>query len=177
MWQCDDFAQLLVGVTRVGVGCDVDLYALVELGCGGFAGAFDGVGSVEKVSRDGCVDLAVALAVFLCGHVGKVLFVMIVLRCLVDDEYAHASGGAFDDVHGGVDVVGVQLFYFGLGDLLELVAGDGTGDCSTGGFGTGFDACGLFDERRCGRRFDDEGEGSVGVDVDGGTDDHAALGR
>ena len=46
VWQRDDFAELLVGVARVGVGCDVYLYALVELGGCGFAGALDGVGGV-----------------------------------------------------------------------------------------------------------------------------------
>ena len=50
VWQRDDFAQLLVGVARVGVGCEVDLDALVELcGCG-LAGEFDSVVGVEEVS-------------------------------------------------------------------------------------------------------------------------------
>ena len=76
VWQRDDFAQLLVGVARVGVGCDVDLYALIELGGSGFACTLDGVGGIEKVSRYGCVDLAIALAVFFVWACRDVLLVM-----------------------------------------------------------------------------------------------------
>ena len=42
----------------------------------------------------------------------------------VGDGDAHGPGGPGDDVHRGVDVVGVQVGHLGLGDLLDLGLAD-----------------------------------------------------
>src|SRR4051812_43761751 len=43
---------------------------------------------------------------------------------LADDLDAHRAGGPFDLAHRRFDVVGVEVGHLGLGDLLELGAGD-----------------------------------------------------
>ena len=43
---------------------------------------------------------------------------------LTFDADAHGAGGALDDLHGGVDVVGVEVGELGLRDLAHLVAGE-----------------------------------------------------
>ena len=49
-----------------------------------------------------------------------------VIRCgLLRDLDAHAAGRALDDLHRGVDVVGVEVGHLGLGDRADLVARDG----------------------------------------------------
>src|SRR5215218_8114048 len=40
---------------------------------------------------------------------------------------AHLTSGAGDDLHRGVDVVGVEVGHLGLGDLADLVLGEPAG--------------------------------------------------
>ena len=40
------------------------------------------------------------------------------------DRDAHGAGGAGDDLRRLVDVVGVEVFLLGLGDLADLIEGD-----------------------------------------------------
>src|SRR6478672_2131406 len=42
------------------------------------------------------------------------------------DGDAHRTGGALDDLHRGLDVVGVEVGLLGLGDLPDLVTGEPT---------------------------------------------------
>ena len=77
------------------------------------------------------------------------------------DGHAHVVGGASDDAHGGLDLVGVEVGELGLGNLLELIAGDGAdllADTLGGALG---DARSLLDEDGGGRGLEDEGEGLV----------------
>ena len=70
-------------------------------------------------------------------------------------------GGASDDAHGGLDLVGVEVGELGLGNLLELIAGDGAdllADTLGGALG---DASSLLDEDGGGGGLEDEGEGLV----------------
>jgi hypothetical protein len=66
--QRHDFSELLVGVARIGVGRNVYLNALVELGGGGFARELEGFVDVKGILWTRGDDLTVAFAVFLGWH-------------------------------------------------------------------------------------------------------------
>ena len=93
----------------------------------------------------------------------------------VRDGHAHRAGGALDDEHGVLDVVGVEVGHLGLGDLTHLGLGD-RGDLRGPRVrGTLLDAGSLEDEPRSGRGLEDERERAVLVDRDLDRDDLAAL--
>ena len=153
-------AHDLVGVAHVDAEAKMDFDGLVELGAGQRleqAHAFEG--SVETVGLDGILGGGVGAALgghsrTSCGadgdrvasHVGgrAVSPAMVGVPLLYLD--AHAAGGALDDLHRGVDVVGVEIGRFGLGDGADLFARSGTDLVAVGLAGTLVDAEGLAQE-------------------------------
>jgi hypothetical protein len=104
--------DLLVGVTRVDAQVDGDLDAFVELGLGvgldQLDGLFDRMG--ETVAGPGLDALG-------SSHV-----------LALHDLKTHRTGGALDDLGGGLDVVGVEVLHLLGGDVAQLGAGDLAGD-------------------------------------------------
>ena len=45
---------------------------------------------------------------------------------LVGNRNAHITGSAFDDPHGRLNVIGIEIRHFGLGDLFKLISRDRT---------------------------------------------------
>src|SRR3954453_1111864 len=78
----------------------------------------------------------------------------------------HRAGGALDDLHRGLDVVGVEVGHLGRGDLADLVLGQPTDLLLVGNAGALLEAGGLLDELGRGRRLGDERERPVFVDRD-----------
>src|SRR6201747_2691975 len=89
---------------------------------------------------------------------------------------AHRAGGALDDLHRRVDVVGVQVRQLGGGDLAHLVLGQLADLVLLRDTGTLGDAGGLLDQLGGGRRLGGERERPVLVDVDLDGDDVSAHG-
>src|SRR5665647_1118396 len=81
--------------------------------------------------------------------------------CLLLYLDAHAAGGALDDLHRGVDVVGVEIWRLGLGDGADLLAGHRADLLAVGLAGTLVDAEGLAQQHGGRRRLGDEGEGAI----------------
>src|SRR5213595_2125162 len=79
---------------------------------------------------------------------------------------AHGAGGALDDLHRGVDVVGVQVGQLGGGDLAHLVLGQLADLVLLRDTRALRDAGGLLDQLGGGRGLRDEREGPVLVDGD-----------
>jgi hypothetical protein len=98
------------------------------------------------------------------------------LRCVLRQTCdAHRAGGAGDDLHRAVDVVGVEVLHLGLGDLADLVPGQLADLDLVRLAGALLDAGGLLDQLGGRRRLGDEGERAVLVDRDLDRDDVAAL--
>src|SRR6202165_121558 len=91
------------------------------------------------------------------------------------DRDTHRPGGAGDDLGGGVDVVGVEVFLLGLSDLADLVPGD-LGDLGLVRLAGALRHAGRLEQQLGrGRRLQREGEAAVLVDGDLHGDDVAAL--
>src|SRR5690606_17620863 len=91
------------------------------------------------------------------------------------DRDAHGTGGAGDDLLGGVQVVGVQVGHLGGGDLANLVTRDLRDLVLVRLAGALVHTRGLEDHLGGRRRLRDEGEGAVLVDRNLHRDDPAAL--
>src|SRR4051794_32855648 len=76
----------------------------------------------------------------------------------------HRAGGALDDLHGGVDVVGVEVGHLGGGDLADLVLGQPADLLLVGHAGALLQTGSLLDQLGRGRRLGDERERAVLVD-------------
>src|SRR5690606_21055858 len=96
-------------------------------------------------------------------------------RPSVGDADAHGTGGAGNDLGGGVGVVGVEVDHLALGDLADLVLGERPDLVGVRRTRTLADACRLLDELGGRRGLGDEGEGTVFVDRDLHRDDVATL--
>ena len=163
----DDASDLLVGVTGVDAETAVELDGLVEFRLAGFDGEFQ---RLSDFVRFGSVVRFDRIYVFLTA------FHSYTSR-LVDDDDAHAAGGAGDHAASGLQRGCVEVGHFGLGDLFDLRFGD-LGDFVTIGFGgAALDAAGFLDEHGCGRGLELEREAAVGVDRDDDGDDESRLRR
>ena len=91
------------------------------------------------------------------------------------DLYAHASSGAFNDFHCGLDIVRGKVYHLLLGDFLDLRLSDGT--CLRRKILTGAFILPDFlqDETTCWRGLRDEVEAAVLVDRDLDRNDGATL--
>ena len=89
------------------------------------------------------------------------------------DLYAHASSGAFNDFHCGLDIVRGKVYHLLLGDFLDLRLSDGT--CLRRKILTGAFILPDFlqDETTCWRGLRDEVEAAVVVDIDFNWNDFA----
>jgi hypothetical protein len=96
---------------------------------------------------------------------------------LSDYLNSHRASGAFDLLHGGVDVVGVEVGHLGLGDLANLLAADPAGRLTLRGLRAFLDPGRLAQQVRGGRRLEDERERAVLEDRDLGRDDLTGLVR
>jgi len=97
------------------------------------------------------------------------------MRChLGGDGDAHLACGALDDLHRGVDVVGVEVGHLGLSDLADLRLGDAAGLDLVRLARALLQASGLEDESGRGRCLEGEVECAVLVDRDLYRD-HVAL--
>src|SRR5258706_4078430 len=79
---------------------------------------------------------------------------------------AHAAGAARNGAHRGLEVGGGQVGGLGLGHFLDLLAGDLAHLVGIGRAAPLFNADGLADQHRGGRRLHDEGEGTIRIHGD-----------
>src|SRR3954453_20829472 len=91
------------------------------------------------------------------------------------DGDTHGAGGPLDDLHGRVDVAGVEVDELALGDLADLVAGEPADLVLLRDARALGDAGGLLDELGGRRGLGDEREAAVLVDRDLHGDHLAAL--
>src|SRR5215212_6026176 len=89
---------------------------------------------------------------------------------------AHRAGGALDDLHRSLDVVGVEVGHLGLRDVADLLLGEPTDLLLVRHAGTLLEAGGLLDQLGRGGRLGDERERAVLVDGDLDRDHVAAHG-
>src|SRR5680860_297646 len=91
------------------------------------------------------------------------------------DGEAHASGRAFDDLHGTGDIDGVEVLHLQLRDLLDRRAGHRADLVAVGLAGAPLDRRRLEQQPRGRRRLDHKGEGAILEDRDLHRDDVALL--
>src|SRR6187200_2676641 len=84
----------------------------------------------------------------------------------VGDSDAHAAGGAFDDLHCRVEVVGVEVRQLRGGDVPYLIAADLANLVAMRHARALWDTSGLLNQLSCWRRLGDEAERAVLVDRD-----------
>src|SRR3954447_19542439 len=80
--------------------------------------------------------------------------------CSALDGDAHRARGALDDLHGVVEVVGVEVDELALGDLADVVAGEAAGLVPVRHARALREPRGLLDQLSGRRRLGDEREGA-----------------
>src|SRR3954447_20760417 len=114
-----------------------------------------------------------SLVVVMAGRRWRPSHVLLVLP--LADRDPHRPGGALDDLHRRVDVIGVQVGQLGGRDLADLVAGD-RADLGAVGLGRALLEPGRLAQQHGRRRgLEHEREGAVLVDRDLDGDDVAHL--
>ena len=124
----DRTSHVLIGVTRIDAEAEGRLDGLVELGSGPGLDQFERL--PRRILAGGSSNRFGAALNFLpCFGmstpvvqtpliVGLPRYV-VVSRSALDGE-THRAGGTFNDLHGRVDVVGIEVGHLDLGDLLHL---------------------------------------------------------
>ena len=125
MWQFSNFTNLLVGMTRVCRRGNVKLQRLVKFGSGHFLGERSRFLRCEYTFTNLACRRQVSLSVF--RHLDPLY-----IPGSAGDGNSHATCAAFDDLHRGFNVVGIQIFELRLCNLSDLVAGDRTRNGHTG---------------------------------------------
>ena len=162
----DCTTDLLVSVTGVDTQTDVSFDSFVELG---FRCIADELESFVYLISLGFVDELFAVDIFLA------VFHSSLPPALVFHNDAHGTCGTCDHRAGRLDAGSIEVTHFRLGDLFDLVHGDGRDFGLVGFTGSFLDSASLLDEDSCGRGLGDECETVVCINCDDDRNDEAHV--